>query len=208
MPSLVSRSCNNLSEVFKTIRDFSAKRGEFAATGIGWTIVDSSYVVDENTISAGDWVVLYSPSVSGWNDQYVRLRLPSLTRMYVEGWFYWNSTTHVGVTGVTSRYRDVSTAANLWISGDMDCVYAAVTHGASFCDIFTFGCSPYNDGAVQPIDTPALTAGSSVAITLASVPEWVTAGRVVMVHDNANYEFPTVQAVTGTTITLQTLSKS
>lgn len=209
MPSLLSRSCANTFEAFKVLRDFVAKRGEFASSGIGWTLWDAAYAVDESTISANDYFVLKSDGILEYITQYVLVRVDATSRLRLEPYLYWDQVKHTGVYRPSSSpYRDIKTNPVVWIFGDLDCVYFAVTHGGSSVDVLGFGVSPYGDGSISPITAPDVSAGSNVTLAIPSPPVWMSPERTVFIHDNSNYNFPVVKDVNGDQVTFYSFTKA
>ena len=61
--NLIKQPCNNVAEIFKHCRDFVCRRNgsyDYSTSGIGWSLVDSSYATDEHNPASGDWFVVYS----------------------------------------------------------------------------------------------------------------------------------------------------
>lgn len=128
--NLVAEACSDKTDLFCQIRDFICKRSgtfDHSSDGIGWTLSDSSYAVDEDNPAAGDYFVISS---TGENDD-----LP----FYIK--FFWYSTTHIGVQaglywdGSSNAFASASDTAevsecivaadsisnfDLWIYGNLD----------------------------------------------------------------------------------------
>ncbi len=74
--NLLNIDCADKKEFFCRMRDFICKRNgtyDYSSTGIGWTLHDSSYAVDEDNPAANDWYVICSPGEGGKDDMYFKI---------------------------------------------------------------------------------------------------------------------------------------
>jgi len=211
--NLLAQSCNNPKETFMRFRDFMCKRNgtyDYSTTGIGWTLHDSSYAVNEDTISVNDYFVMYSAGEDGLRNMYFKIQYVS-GYINILGFLYWNAGTHAGVHqfgAANSWTNPLDTNNILWVYGDLD----------AFCGIAKYSAS-YNAGqggwcpdspTSQEITTSAgaITAGSSVIVSFTAVPaEWAV-GTKLFVRDTANIERVNISAISGTDVTFTTFVAS
>lgn len=211
--NLINQACASNAETFQRIRDFVCKRNgtyDYSADGIGWTLHDSSYAADEDTLTANDYVVFKSLGESGKHGLYFKLTYKA-TYMDLVGYLYWDNTTHAGVRSNGASASNVYTpsgATTLWVYGDLDAVVLGYSNGATYY-IAIFGTirdgeSFYNNTVATSVG--AITAGSSVVVTLDLPLVAVPIGAKVYLWDNASCEICTVTDKDTTTITLDTVS--
>lgn len=193
--NLVAQAVADGEEYFQHLRDFVCKRNgtfDHSATGIGWTLIDESYAVDEDNLTDGDWVVIKSVGESGDEDMYYELMYETTTYMIqVRGFLYWNDTTHAGVLPFNTNPLAMATAAGvdtMYIYGDLDAFIVVHKYGALY--------QPFYIGKVidnMYPDTVAncsgvLTAGSDVSITLDAIPSEWQVGQNIFIRDDAHLE--------------------
>lgn len=212
--NLVAEPVASRSETFKKVRDWMCKRNgsyDYSVSGLGWTLHDSVYAVNQDTISANDYFVMYSAGESGKEDLYVKV-LYSATSNFIQITIhqYWTASTHVGVNSASAAnnwYVLDATAGSLYIYADLDSCFVGVYQGASKYGT-TFGLvNAFYDRTVA-VSAGAVSAGSNKVVTLDAVPpSWVVGGRV-MVRDNANMEIVTISNISGLTVTFATVVAS
>ena len=213
--NLVNQASASNAETFQRIRDFVCKRNgtyDYSASGIGWTLHDSSYAVNEDTLTANDWVVFKSVGESGKHNLYFKLTYKS-SAMDLVGYLYWNNSTHAGVRATGTHSSNINTpggATTFWLYGDLDAVILSYTNGASrFLAMF----GTIKDGEAFYDNTIAtsvgsVSAGSNVVVTLDYVPVAVPAGAKVYLWDDSSCEICTVVSKDATTVTLATVGTS
>lgn len=211
MPSLLNRASSSMPDVFKIVRDFVCKRGEFANTGIGWTLHDAVYAVDENNISLGDYVIFYSPSSSGVDHQYIYFEYDTTARFYAGGYNFWNKTNHTG-TRNSVEYLNINNMpiTAVWISGDIDQVFiTVVTSSATYVSSLSFGYIKPKDNQSPFIQIPAaVTVGANKILTFTEIPSWFEVGRTIVFRDEANVSGAKISDINGNNVTFATLSYS
>lgn len=210
--NLVNQSCTDLEELFQRMRDFICKRNgtyDYSSTGIGWTLHDSSYTTDEDNLTSGDWIVIYSAGEGGSDDLYVKLIYNGTATPDCCSYLYWNNTTHTGVTlyGVTTA--DMLTAGTdyvLYIYGDLDGVSVVPDIGTTPTYAFGTFFGRAVDGPYNPTIytlASAYSAGSNVVITLPSTPSYgFEQWQNVYIRDDAHIEIIQIEAVSGAQITV------
>ena len=211
---LVSQAVASNAEVFKRVRDFICNQTldySYAGLGIGWTYWDSSYASSHSSPAVGDWFVIQSSGESGNDDLYFKFTFTSTTYFTITQYQYWNASTHVGVNGSAASnnfYVTAATTGPLWVYGNLDfCVVICTNSGAKYFQYFGSIDSPVYDKTIT-ISSSAVAAGSSVAVTLNSVPSsWYVGGRV-LVHDNANMERIIVSNISGNVVTFTSIAAS
>lgn len=216
--NLVNQAVTSKNELFTRFRDFLCKRNgtyDYSTTGIGWTLIDSSYATDEDNCANGDWFVIYSPGEGGKDDLYIRIDWSS-NYIRTHGYQSWDAVTHTGSTnrysvGSTWTMSDSVAPTNLWVYGDLDSILGA--HKVSSVDYRNcyFGkCDTgYEDitGEIATCNT-ILTAGSDVSIVVDSAPaEWAV-DREIFIRTTHNDAMGTVKVekikiktISGNTIT-------
>lgn len=207
--NLINIACANRAEVFKRFRDFVCKRNgtyDYSTTGIGWTLHDSSYATDEDTIATNDWFVIYSAGESGDEDLYMKCTYIA-NYIKIEGFLYWNATTHAGVQAynTTSNFYIIDAAVPiLWIYGDLDQVLGIAREtsvSANFYPaLFGKGIAMYNDEVA--VCAGALSSGTDVSINVGTVPAtgW-TVGKKIAIRDTTRVDYITIKTVNASEIT-------
>lgn len=216
--NLIDATIITKAELFCRLRDFICKRNgtyDYSSTGIGWTLFDASYAVDEDNPQLNDWFVIYSPGESGNEDLFFHFSWVS-SHINVKGYQAWNPSTNTG----SSRYYCNSSNLQFWeaytnmdlcIHGDLDFVFACIEYAGGTYYPLTFGkLEPPN--ATLDTDTATcsttLTAGSDVSIVLDVVPSGWYEGCEVEIRtthtDNVStvyMEHIVVKTISGNTIT-------
>jgi len=211
--NLIAQSCNNPIETFMRFRDFICKRNgtyDYSSTGVGWTLHDSYYAVNEDTISINDYFVIYSAGEDGQRDIYFYVKYVS-GYITIQGYLYWNNTTHAGVQlfGSASNWNNTLATNNvLWLYADLDQFIGVAKYGTSYYTV---------DGGWMPdsvidqtvtVAASAITAGSSITVTFTSVPaEWAV-NTYLFVKDTVNIERVKITGISGTDVTFQTFVAS
>lgn len=217
--NLVNLTVANKAEFFGRFRDFVCKRNgkyDYSSNGIGWTLWDSSYAVNEDNPQLNDWFVIFSPGQSGSEDLYMQVQWIS-GYFTIKGYLSWDPTTHAGTTSYaygtanSLTFADAASNPTMSIFGDLD--HIAVMNSFGGDDYGTsFG---YCEPAVSGIDTDtaissaSASAGSNVVITLDAVPSgWEVGTNVVVrtVHTNdvstAKIEYTEISAISGNNVTV------
>lgn len=211
--NLVGLACANRAEVFKRFRDFVCARNgsyDYTLTGIGWTLYDSSYAVDEHTISTNDWFVVYSPGESGAEDLYFRCTFIT-NYIKVEGFLYWNAATNAGVqqysTGSNWYIADADVPI-LWVYGSLDAIFALSRQNSTSANVYPvfFGKSVntlYDDTVA--VSAASITAGSNVVIDVGTVPASWQVGMKLFIRDQTQVNL-TAAAITALTVSTVTIT--
>ena len=207
--NLLSVDCAENIEFFCRMRDFICKRNgtyDYSSTGIGWTLHDSSYAVDEDNPEEDDWYVIYSPGEGGNDDMYFKIDWGAATTIEVLGYLYWNNSTHAGVVGTASHHNWLVGAVSddyiLTVAGDLDQVVCLDEISAN-----TYRATGF--GRLEPVivaDDIALcsaspSSGSDVSIEVDAVPSGWAVGRKIFIRDIAGIEQVEIKTLVGTTIT-------
>lgn len=208
--NLLEVACADRAELFKRLRDFVCRRNgsyDYSTTGIGWTLHDSGYAVDQNTITNSDWFVIYSPGEGGSDDLYFKITTEA-NWIHIVGYLYWNAATNTGIEmygGTNSLYVTDSDVPVLWIYGDLDqllVVSRPTDVSTSFYEA-DFG-KALNDVLDATIlsSGSAISSGTDVVVTLSAVPAAWKVGDKVFFRDTVRSGLITIKAKTSTTITV------
>lgn len=210
-------ACSTREECFQRFRDFMCRRNgtyDYSTTGVGWTLVDSSYAVDEDNLTDGDWFVMYSAGENGNEDMYQWIEYDDGYAPHCCGYLYWNTSTHVGVerygyTNYELWAADAdATSFEISMYGDLDCVHVFVTDNDDV-DSYSSGSfigklvdGPYDEEVFTL--TSAYSAGSNVVITLPSTPDATAYAqyRHVYIRDNDHIEVIQIESISGNQITV------
>ena len=177
-------------EVFQRIRDFvCAQNGtyNYSTTGIGWTLFDSSYAVNANTLTNLDWIVIKSTGENGQESMYYKLIYYSASHIYVNMYINWNATTHTGSTSASTGgtwLLETAIPLAIWIYGDLN--FFTVVAQTSASPAFTasyLGCltDSFKTRSIQTVAL-ALTAGSNVTFNIGtSTDPTFAVGRYIFV---------------------------
>lgn len=215
--NLTAYAPTDKAAAFIAIRDFLCKRGAYSATGVGWSLWDSFYAVDENNPQVNDWVVIYSPGESGDEDIYFYAKWIS-GGMQIWGYQSWDPATNTGANkfGTTTTWLIPETAGPtnpLYIYADLDVVTLIMPYTAGGVDFRgdIFGKAlPTYDGYTGTAATAAgaLSAGSDISIALDAVPaEWAIGDEIFIrtTHTNntatVEIEKITIKTIVSNTIT-------
>lgn len=211
--SLINVASGSNQESFQRIRDFLGRRNgtyDYSSSGIGWTLHDSSYAVDEDTLTPGDWVVFTSPGENGRQALYVQFVFQA-TNIKMQGWLYWNNITHAGVRAIGSSSNNIYTPAGacvLWILGDLDAFWVANSNGISNY-LVGFGCIKPGDGLYDntiAIAPSAVSTGTSVVVPVDVVPASWQAGQKLYHWDTVGINIVTIESVGASSVTLASVS--
>jgi len=203
--NLIGQSCINPLETFCRFRDFVCKRAgtyDYSLTGIGWTLFDSYYAVNEDTISTNDYFVIYSNGENGDNEQYIHVK-KTANAFTISGYLKWNATTHTGVFayGVDNWTNTDATNNILWIYGDLDAVLGISKYSTIYYPGM-FGWMP--ESVIDQTKTTvalAITAGSNVVVAFPSVPAGWAVGTKLFVRDGVNLERVNITVIDGLNVT-------
>lgn len=201
--------------VFRHVKDWLTSRNgiaDYSSTGLGWTLHDSSFAVDADTPTVGDWVVITSPGEDGKQALYYRILYSTLAQsiLRTSAGLFWNASTNAWVKPMAGGDHAAGPTSggpfNLYIYGDLDAFTVVVGNGTNFFfRWFGLLADPLYDPA--PVtSTGAVSAGSNVVVPVDAVPSWWSAGRAVIIRDNANIERAVISAVGADTVTLTTLA--
>lgn len=205
--NLVLQACASKVEFFCRMRDFICARNgtyDYTTTGIGWTLHDSSYAVDEDNPAINDWVVLKSVGENSKEDIYLQVKWLSGS-IAVYGWQYWNNTTHAGVhqynTAINFTIAE-SGSYELSVYGDLDFVVVIESINTTYDYLVFAGCliNQLYDNTVA-ISAAPLSSGSDIGITLDAVPSSWYVGQRVFIRDDANIDIITIKTIAGDVIT-------
>jgi len=216
--NLVNISCVDKTELFCRMRDFICKRNgtyDYSATGIGWTLWDSSYAADEDNPAINDWYVIKSSGENTDEDLYFRVFWAS-GYIRVHGFQAWNPTANTGgnqYSTITNAWTVADASAHfLWVYGDLDSIICLTNlSGATDVRSIDFGKADkpwaYLDDEVANCSS-ALTVGSDVSITVDAVPAGWAVDREVYIrttHTDATaavkIEKITIKTLVGSVIT-------
>lgn len=217
--NLLNVALNASSEIewCMRMRDFVVARSssngwDYSTTGIGWTLHDGSYASGIDAMAINDWFVVKSVGEYGHEQMYFKITLID-NYINIQGWQYWNETTHAGSGTNWTRGNSMAIGPNpeyIWIYGDLDFVHlVAVGIDTAptnwYCG--AFGCLNTNhliplEGMNTPRNvqetTGAVSSGSGVSITVGnSSSDLWRVGCNLMIMDNSNFEMITVLSNNG-----------
>jgi len=214
--NLLSVSCASRQEVFQRLRDFLCKRNgtyDYSSTGIGWTLHDSSYAVNEDSLTTFDWFVAYSAGEAGGQDMYFKFTYNSTLNQKCVGYLYWNSGTNTEVEPYGDGYglniNTSSASSMLWVYGDLDSFVIVDRNDSNLNYCYAAGHMP-DSPVSQAVSTVAgtITAGSNRVVTFSSVPGAWGIGTKLFVRDNASIERVTISNISGNDVTFSSFTKS
>jgi len=214
--NMVAQPVVSISEVFKHFRDYICARNgsyDYSTTGIGWTLIDSSYATDEDTPVSGDYFVVYSSGESGTEQMYYKIVMNGTAYISVYGYLYWDNVVHTGTQeyGVANSWGILITCNSLYIYGDLDNITSILDNtglGSSTAAMYFGKYQSPLDGPPQTI-SGSLTAGTDVPIVVAdSSAPLLEAGRYAFIYDNSNVERILIKTNNGTTTITADLANS
>ncbi len=210
--NLLNVNVTSKKEVFSRWRDFICARNgtyDYSTTGIGWTLFDSSYAVDEDNPQLNDWCVFYSPGEGGDDDMYIRMSWAS-SYMNFHLFQAWDPTTHTGANQVNTsttlaQVSDTTSNSYLWVYGNLDYILPIFDKDVTYSYPTIMGRAlPIYPGltGVAGISASSLTAGSGVSVTLDAIPSHWFIGMDVYVRTTHTNDNSTVKIEKSTIITL------
>ncbi len=218
--NLISQACADKSEIFCNIRDFICKLNgtynDYSTAGIGWTLHDSSYVVDSDNPQLNDWFVIKSTGESTKDTLYFKI-VWSNNYIYAQGQLVWNTTSHTGVkpyggTSAFNIYETTSINVDLNIFGDLDQIAIVCQQLPTSTDYrnLCFGKveKPFEGmSETIAISSSSLSSGSDISITVDSVPASWRIGREIYIWTTtdtlatAKIEKTEIKTISSNTIT-------
>lgn len=207
--NLINQACTNKAEFFKRMRDFICKRNDYSPTGIGWTLHDAVYAVNENSPQLNDYFVVKSDGESGRDNMYILVKWANNYILF-QGWLYWDNSTHIGTQyygSYTAGLTMAETISNpqLWIYGDLNAVFIGEMISANGYSGYFGKLQSVNETEDIGYCSSSISAGNDKSITVdISLPsDWIV-GAKVFIWDNIKIEVATIKTVnTGTkTITV------
>lgn len=204
--NLVAQACTSKNEFYCRFRDFLCSRNgtyaDYTATGMGWTLHDAVYAVDEDNCQINDYFVVHSPGEGGNDDIYIRVLWVSASFNFL-GYVSWNPTTHAGSTsyryntsgvGINIAQTDVSISA--YIYGDLD--QFIIMHDNTATDYYIATCGrlhPMYSNLSADITTCSgyISAGTDVSITVAAAPSTWYVGTDLFIRTTHTNDIATVR---------------
>jgi hypothetical protein len=215
--NLIGIPCNNSKQTFQHLRDFLCSRNgtyDYDGIGIGWTLVDAVYAVDEDNITLGDYFVVKTTGETPGNTEiYILIKMHTTgATITINGYRFWDAATHsgVGLYGYENYGLAVTADTNntLWVYGDLDTFYVI----AKFISTYNLGGAGWVPDSVidQTRHTPtaAITSGSDVVVSFSAVPAAWAVDMYLFVSDNAHIERVRIKSITGLNVTFYTFVNS
>lgn len=208
---LVDIQCTNAADFFQRFRDFVCKRNgtyDYSVTGIGWTLHDSVYAVNQNTLTANDYIVIYSPGESGREQMYFRISYLGTTQLAMLGYLYWNNTTHGGVISYESSLYAMGVAASpkLCVYGNLDSVAFLNGNAVSVAWRMFGKLQSFDSNIVSEtiaFSTTDLSAGIDKSIVLdITLPSDWGVNKNLFIWDNAHIEQVSIKTINTSTKTI------
>lgn len=219
--NLYAQVCTDKQEFVQRFRDFVCARNgtyDYSTTGIGWTLIDSVYAVDEDNMAVNDYFVIYSPGENGGQDLYFKCAWV-LNYIKVSGYLSWDPATHTGslinyATASNLYSIEATVNAELSVYGDLDMIMGnwdgktlAYSYSCHFGALLP-GYSDLDDTVLNT--TGAVSSGSDVVLTMdGTLPAaWVEDAEVFIrtTHRSpittTKIEKVVIKAVSGVTITV------
>lgn len=207
--NLVAQACADKQELFARLRDFICGRNgtyDYSTAGIGWTLHDSSYAVDEDNSQVNDWFVIKSVGEGGDEDLYFHVKWVA-SYIIISGYQYWDSTLHTGVHRYNSSNNfsvlDAGSNFEIYIYGNLDSIVAFEIEGHATYNYFVyFGKlvdGLYDDTVAT--SSSSVSSGSDVSITVDSAPAAWVVGTKLFIRDDAELEMITIKTISGNVLT-------
>lgn len=202
--TLAAVSCATAEEAFQRFRDFLCDRDgtySYAGSGIGWTLHDAVYAVDEDNLTVNDYIVVHSTGESGDEDMYVRIVWSTSDQLKPYLHTYWDAGTHTGYGDVyintyyAAQFEDGET---LYVYGDLD--WFGVEESNLHNAFMAAGVLDYrvHTRHVEDVTNGALTAGSDVTIQMADTThtEYAVSGYLFIKDTQGSGQFEKIQVKT------------
>jgi len=207
--NLVGQAVSTMGEAFQRMRDFICKRSgtyDYSTSGIGWTLHDAVYAVNENTLTAGDYFIVYSPGENGLEDMYFKFTYTSATIISFAGYLYWDNVAHTGTQTYTGANVFSGTPTVLYVYGSKNniMIWQTISSTQTFGFIGKYDISYYD----ETITTCAtnISSGSNVVIPVASVPPSWSVGKYIFIRDRTNIQRTQITVIDGNNVTVNTLA--
>lgn len=215
--NLLNVPCSSGAEVWRHLVDWLTSRNgiaDYTSLGLGWTLHDSFFAVDQDNPTVDDWVVLSSAGEDGKQGLYWRLLYSTVENGIVrhKSGLYWDASTNAWVSGFPANDVTVGmisgTAFSLWVFGSLDSLSVVVGNGTGLYGAF-LGLPARQMYSTDIATTTAdVTSGSNVSVAVDVVPEGFAVGVAVVIRSNAAIQLAVISAISGTTITFSSLSSN
>lgn len=212
--NLVNVSCSSITEVFRHLKDWLIKRNgiaDYSTAGLGWTLHDSSFAVDQDNPAANDWIVLYSAGEDGDQDLYLRITFVSLANgiITLRSGLYFNASTDAFVSSFPSAEATGSPTSGsvftLYVYGDLSSFSVVIGDGSALYGRYFGLLDDTMHDPTSAVTAGAVTSGSSKVVTVDAVPSSWSVGKAVYIRDNAAIERAVISNISGSNVTLATL---
>lgn len=212
--NLINVPCASIQQVFRHVKDWLGSRNgiaNYSSSGLGWTVHDSFFATNADTVAVNDWVVFRSAGENGKQDLYYYMLFSTLANsiLRTQAGLYWDTSTNAWVEPYMSTVQPAGpttgSAFNLFIFGSLDSFSIIIGNGSAFSGRY-FGLldDPMTDATVAT-SSGSITAGSNQVLTVDAVPaSWAT-GVKVFIRDLAGIELATISAISGNDVTFATL---
>lgn len=206
-------SLNNPKETFQHIRDFLCQLNgiaDYSTAGVGWTLHDAVYAVSSSNISINDYFVIASTGEDGNRQLFFRFIYVN-GYITVYGYLNWNNTTHTGthLYGTSSSWTNTDATNNvLFIYSDLDAFVCIARYSSSYNAQLGGWCPESRRSTTVTTIGAAISSGSNVVVTFASVPTGWDVGDRVFMYDNANIERVQINNISGNDVTFATIASS
>lgn len=213
--NLINVACASAAEVFRHTKDWLTSRNgiaNYTTSGLGWTLYDSYFAVNADSLTAGDWVVLRSLGEGGKQALHVRLTYASVANSIIQmrAGLGWNTSTDAFVSGFPSSDQSGGPVSgstfSLWVFGDLDSFSIIVGNGSdNYARYFGVMDGTLHDSTIATTSN-TVTAGSNKVVTVDSVPSSWSAGKKVVIRNESTIEIATISSISGSDVTLASIA--
>jgi hypothetical protein len=210
--NLVNQAVADAPEVFKRFRDFVCKRNgsyDYSVLGIGWTLHDAVYAVNETTITAGDYYVIKSVGEDGNQDLYFKVVYQSAGYIVIYGYLFWNNATHAGVLSYGSLNQwTITSPTAMWFYGDLDAITFFYKSGTAYYGGNLGYCPESPIAPAFAVSAAAITSGTNKVVSFSSVPAQWGVGKYLFVRDTADIQRVQITDINGLNVTFANFAVS
>lgn len=209
--NLIAVNCASIDEVFRHIKDWLCARNgivDYSASGLGWTLHDSSFAVNQDAPAANDWIVISSTGENGKQNLYYRMLFTTLASSIIRtrSGLHWNPSTDAWAQPYPNA--DVSGGPTtgssfiLYIYGSLDQFSIIIGNGTTlYGRHYGLQEDTFHDSTIA-ITTGDVAAGTGVVIPVDAVPASWSVGKSVIVRNLATIEKTTITAISGLNVTM------
>ena len=208
---LLNVSCASTTLVWRHVIDFLLARNgiaDYSASGLGWTLHDSSFAVNIDAPAVGDWVVVTSAGEDGKQRLALQLVFSTLANSIImcRSGVGWNASTNAWSGSYPSTNQAggpiAGSAFTVWIFGTLDAINIIIGNGTTNY-LRHYGLADQTMYSQEVMSASgSLTYGTGRVVTVDAVVSGAAVGMSVIVRDGVSCEKTQISAISGNNLTM------